>query len=446
MSAIPATTARGLDRLILNFTANAENWAEFPTIVSGRDCMLTDADGKEYVDGLGGLYTTQVGHGRPELAAAAERQIRELEYVPTWSLKHPRALELAARLDELAPGDQAWSSFFVNSGSEAVEAMLKICRQYHHAAGEAGRFKFISRHVAYHGVTMGALSLTGLPGIKGAFEPLPPGFLHVANTYQDPEGAAEAIAEAIENGPPECVAAVVLEPVQNGGGCLVPPPGYWQRVREICDHYGVLLVADATICAFGRIGTWFGVERFEAAPDVITFAKGLTSGYIPMGGVLVSQPVREALDSQDMFLMGSTFGGHPVAAAVALENLAIIEREDLLANVCAHERSFGDGLRQVASEHQILKDVRGLGYFWAIELDPTWADGRPLEGADYDRLFKHDLFARLLDLGLICRVDDRDSPVLQFSPPLTAGPEIIDRIVGIVAQVVGELERELGYR
>lgn len=436
---------RGLDRLMLNFTSNREDWSQFPSIVSGRGCLLRDADGKQYIDALGGLYTTQVGHGRAELAEAASRQIRQLEYTPAWSLHHPRAVELAARLDELAPGDDRWSSFFVNSGSEAVEAMLKICRQYHHAQGQPERSRFISRDVAYHGVTMGALALSGLPGISDAFEPLPQGFLHVANTQQDPEGAAAAIAAAIEAAPADSVAAVVLEPVQNGGGCLVPPPGYWSSVRETCDRYGVLLVADATICAFGRLGTWFGVERFEALPDVITFAKGLTSGYIPMGGVLVSARVREALDTQEMFLMGSTFGGHPVAAAVALENLAIIEREDLLGNVRANEGAFGDALRALAAAHPAVTEVRGMGYFWAIELAPLWADGRPVEGDDYDRIFKHDLFHRLLDLGLICRVDDRDSPVLMFSPPLTADRELIERITAITGEVVAGLERSLGH-
>jgi adenosylmethionine-8-amino-7-oxononanoate aminotransferase len=272
-----------------------------------------------------------------------------------------------------------------------------------------------------------------------------PWFLHVPNTNQDPDGAADAIRAAIEAGPPQAVAAVVLEPVQNGGGCLVPPEDYWPQVREICDEYGVLLVADSTICAFGRVGSWFGTERFGAEPDIITFAKGLTSGYIPMGGVIVSDRVREALDSQSMYLHGATFGGHPVAAAVALTNIAIIEREGLIDNVLALENVFGDALRQMAESHPIVIDVRGIGFFWAIELQPAWPDGRPLSEEDYRRYFKDDLYHRLVDLGLLCRFDDRDSPVIQLAPALIADADVLARIVDIVAVAVSDLERALGY-
>jgi adenosylmethionine-8-amino-7-oxononanoate aminotransferase len=216
-------------------------------------------------------------------------------------------------------------------------------------------------------------------------------------------------------------------------------------VREICDEYGVLLVADATICAFGRLGTWFGVERFDVVPDIITFAKGLTSGYLPMGGLLISDKVREALDSQVMFLHGSTFGGHATTAAVALENLSIIEREGLLKHVRENEETFGSILRDLASRHPMIGEVRGMGFFWAFDIDPTWADGRPLEGEDYQQKLKLGLHHRLIELGMICRVDDRDSPVMQFSPPLVADVSVMKEIAAISDQAMGELERDLGY-
>ena len=308
----------GVDNLMLHFTPYAEDWSKLPVMVSGDGCYVTDDQGKSYLDGIGGLFTTQVGYGRSEIAEAAAKQMKELGFFPNWSFQHPRSLELAAKIAEIAPGDLA-SSFFVSSGSEAVESAIKLARQYHKANGEAERYKFITRKIAYHGTTMGALSATGIPAFKTPFEPLMSGFTHVPNTHQDPEGAADAIEEAIEFASPETVAAVMLEPIQNGGGCLVPPPEYWTRAREICDKYGVLLISDAVICAFGRLGTWFGIERFNTVPDITTFAKGVTSGYCPMGGIVMSERVSSVLRSNTpMFSHGSTFGGHPVAAAVAL--------------------------------------------------------------------------------------------------------------------------------
>ncbi|HET7273109.1 MAG TPA: aminotransferase class III-fold pyridoxal phosphate-dependent enzyme, partial [Rubrobacter sp.] len=338
------TPLQGVENLMLHFTPYSEDWSKLPVIVSGEGCYVTDDKGNSYIDGLAGLFTTQVGHGRSELAEVAARQMKELGFFPNWSMHHPRSLELAARISEIAPGDLS-STFFVSSGSEAVETVIKLARQYHKANGEAERYKVISRKIAYHGTTMGALSVTGLPTFKAPFEPLLQGFYHVPNTQQDPEGAADAIEEAIEFGPPETVAAVILEPVQNAGGCLVPPPDYWKRVREICDRHGVLLVSDAVICAFGRLGEWFGIERFDVVPDMTSFAKGVTSGYLPMGGVVVNEKISSTLRSRaSMFMHGSTFGGHPVSSAVAIENINIIEREGLLQNVHDLEGHFGDEL------------------------------------------------------------------------------------------------------
>ena len=440
------TRRGGVDNLMLHFTPYGEDWAKLPVIVSGEGCYVTDDGGRSYIDGLAGLFTTQVGHGRTELADAAHKQMKELGFFPNWSFQHPRSLELAEKISQIAPGDLN-SSFFVSSGSEAVETVIKLARQYHKTNGEPGRYKIISRDVAYHGTTMGALSVTGLPSFKAPFEPLPVGFYHVANTQQDPAGAAEAIDRMIRAEGPELVAAVILEPVQNAGGCLVPPPDYWKRVREICDEHGVLLVSDAVICAFGRLGEWFGIERFDVVPDMTSFAKGVTSGYSPMGGVVVNDHIASTLkDNAPMFMHGSTFGGHPVSSAVALENINIIERERLLQNVHDLEGHFGDELRRVAAEHPVVKEVRGMGFFWAVEVNPERADGTPLTGDEYQRYFKGVVSRKLLEGGLICRFDDKEDPVIQFSPALVADREILSRIAEITSDALTELERQLGYR
>jgi adenosylmethionine-8-amino-7-oxononanoate aminotransferase len=441
-----STPLAGVENLMLNFTPYAEDWSKLPVIVSGEGCYVTDYKGNRYLDGLAGLFTTQVGHGRAELAEAASTQMKELSFFPNWSFQHPRSLELAAKIAKIAPGDLN-SSFFVSSGSEAVETVIKLARQYHKANGEATRYKIISRKIAYHGTTMGALSVTGLPSFKAPFEPLLQGFMHVPNTQQDPEGAADAIEEAIEFGPPETVAAVILEPVQNAGGCLVPPPDYWRRVREICDRHGVLLAADAVITAFGRLGEWFGIERFDVVPDMMSLAKGLTSGYLPIGGVVVNEKIIETLrKNAPMFMHGSTFGGHPVSSAVALENIRIIEREKLLENVHNLEGYFEDELSRMAEDHPIVKEIRGMGFFGAVDLTPERADGTPLEGDEYQRYFKDVVSHELLKGGLICRFDDKDEPVIQYSPALVADREVLGRIAEITDGALTELERELGYR
>jgi len=441
-----STSLAGVDNLMLHFTPYSEDWSKLPVIVSGEGCYVTDDRGHSYLDGLAGLFTTQVGNGRAVLAEAAASQMKELGFFPNWSFQHPRSLELAAKIAEIAPGDLN-STFFVSSGSEAVETVIKLARQYHKANGEPGRYKIISRKVAYHGTTMGALSATGLPDYKAPFEPLLQGFDHVKNTQQDPEGAADAIEEAIEFGPPEAVAAVILEPVQNGGGCLVPPPDYWKRVREICDRHGVLLVSDAVICAFGRLGEWFGIERFGVVPDMTSFAKGVTSGYLPMGGVVVNDKIASTLKGKEsMFMHGSTFGGHPVCSAVALENIKIMERENLLQNVRDLEGHFRDELRRMAADHPVVKEVRGMGFFWGVEIRAQWPDGTPITGRDYQEYFKGVLPRSLLKNGLICRFDDKEDPVIQFSPALTSDRETLSRIAEITGQALSELEGEIGRR
>ena len=430
---------------MLHFTPYAEDWSKLPVIVSGEGCYVTDDRGNEYIDGLAGLFTTQVGNGRSELADAAAAQMKELGFFPNWSMHHPRSLELAKKISGIAP-EGLDASFFVSSGSEAVETTIKLARQYHKANGEAERYKFITRKAAYHGTTLGALSATGIPAFKAPFEPLPGGFHHVPNT-QNPGGAAEAIEEAIEFASPETVAAVILEPVQNGGGCLVPPSGYWKRVREICDRHGVLLVSDAVICAFGRLGEWFGIERFDVVPDMTTFAKGVTSGYSPMGGVVVGEKISGTLrEHAPMFSHGSTFGGHPVSAAVALENIAIIEREKLLENVHNLEGHFEGELRRMAEDHPIVKEVRGMGFFWGVEIKTEWPDGTPIKGEEYQKHFKGVLGRKLAERGLICRVDDKEEMVIQYAPALVADRQVLGSIAEITDAALTDLEKEIRHR
>jgi hypothetical protein len=422
--------------------------SDVPVIVRGEGQYVYDARGKRYLDGLAGLFVSQIGHGRKEVAEAAARQGSELAYFPLWSYANPRAIELGQRLADLAPGDlnRVW---FTTSGSEAVESAWKLAKQYFKAIGQPARYKVLSRDIAYHGTSMGALAITGLPAIKEPFEPLPPGGVRVPNTnfYRAPAfvaddvtafgaWAADEIERAILREGPESVAAVFLEPVQNSGGCFPPPPGYFQRVREICDRHGVLLVSDEVICAFGRLGYYFGSERYGYQPDVITFAKGVTSGYSPLGGMLASDRLMEPFaEGASTFLHGITFGGHPVSCAVALANLDVFEKEDLLGNVRANEAAFRATLEKLL-DLPIVGDVRGAGYFYGIELVKDKATRETFDDDESERLLRGFLSHALFDAGLICRADDRGDPVIQLSPPLTCTQEHFNEMEQILRSVL----------
>jgi adenosylmethionine-8-amino-7-oxononanoate aminotransferase len=435
----------------LHFTRmSAYDDSEVPVIVRGEGAYVYDNHGKRYLDGLAGLFVSQVGHGRTELAEAAATQASQLAYFPLWSYAHPRAVELAARLAELAPGDLN-RVFFTTSGSEAVESAWKLAKQYFKLIGEPTRYKVLSRDIAYHGTSMGALAVTGLADIKPPFEPLPPGGVRVPNTnfYRAPEfvahdrtefgaWAADEIERAILREGPESVAAVFLEPVQNSGGCFPPPPGYFQRVRSICDKYGVLLVSDEVICAFGRLGYYFGSERYDYQPDIITFAKGLTSGYSPLGGMLVRDCLMDPfLKGTNTFLHGVTFAGHPVSSAVALANLDVFEKEDLLGNVRANEAGFRATLEKL-TDLPIVGEVRGAGYFYGIELVKDKATRETFDDDESERLLRGFLSHALFDAGLICRADDRGDPVIQLSPPLICTQEHFDEIEQILRDTLTE--------
>jgi adenosylmethionine-8-amino-7-oxononanoate aminotransferase len=454
MTAFDATDAAqeaAKRNLWLHFTRmSAYENSDVPVIVRGSGAYIFDQHGRRYLDGLSGLFVSQVGHGRLELAEAGARQAAELAYFPLWSYAHPKAIELAARLADLAPGPLN-RVFFTTSGSEAVESAWKLAKQYFKLTGQPGRYKVISRDIAYHGTSMGALSVTGLADIKHPFEPLLPGGVRVPNTnfYRAPDflagdeeefgrWAADEIERAILREGPQSVAAVYLEPVQNSGGCFPPPPGYFQRVRDICDRHGVLLVSDEVICAFGRLGYYFGSQRYAYQPDIITFAKGVTSGYSPLGGMLVSDALMEPFSSGTAtFLHGITFAGHPVSAAVALANLDIFEKEDLLGNVRANEAAFRATLEKLY-DLPIVGDIRGAGYFYGIEMVKDKVTRETFTDEESERLLRGFLSQALFDAGLVCRADDRGDPVIQLAPPLICGQEHFDEIEAILRAVLTE--------
>ncbi len=421
-----------------------------PVITRGEGVRIFDDRGRSYLDGLSGLFVVQVGHGRAELAEAAARQATDLAYFPVWGYATPPAIELAERLAAYAPGDLN-RVFFTTGGGEAVESAWKLAKQYFKIIGKPLKHKVISRSVAYHGTPQGALAITGVPALKQMFEPLVPGGFRVPNTniYRADDDlasnpkrfgrwAADRIAEAIEFEGPETVAAVFLEPVQNAGGCFPPPPGYFERVREICDEYDVLLVSDEVICAFGRIGSMFACDDFGYVPDIITCAKGMTSGYSPIGAMIASDRLFEPFrDGTTTFPHGYTFGGHPVSAAVALANLDIFEREGLNDHVRRNAPAFRATLERLY-DLPIVGDVRGEGYFFAVELVKDQATKETFTRAESQRILRGFLTTALFDAGLYCRPDDRGDPVVQLAPPLISGQAEFDEIEQILRSVLAE--------
>ncbi len=429
-----------------------EEGAEVPVIVRGEGCYVYDEHGRRYLDGLSALYCVNIGHGRAELGEAAARQAKELGFYTNWSYAHPRSIELAARIAGLTPGNLN-RVFFTSGGSESVESAWKLAKSYYLARGEPRRHKIISRFLAYHGTSMGALTATGLPALREPFEPLTPGGRHAANTNsyrwkedRDPLWAADSIEEAILFEGPATVAAVILEPVQNGGGCFVPQDGYFERVREICDRYGVLLISDEVICSWGRIGHLFGCERYEYVPDMITTAKGISSAYAPLGAVIAGDHIAEPfLHGKEIFNHGFTFAGHPMACAVGLANIDVIEREELCARVRTNEGALRATLESLR-DLPIVGDVRGAGYFQAIELVKDQETKETFNHEEAEQLLRGFLSGELYRRGLICRTDDRGDPIVQLSPPLIAGEEQFEEIEAVLRPVLSEAsERVAGW-
>jgi adenosylmethionine-8-amino-7-oxononanoate aminotransferase len=464
------------EHLWLHFTRmGAFDTADVPIIVRGDGCYLEDANGKRYLDALAGLFSVNIGYGfGEEMGEAAAAQMRELPFYTNWSYAHPRAIELAEEVASITPGDLN-RLFFVSGGSEAIESVWKLARQYYEARGEQRlraaiapsgdnaptrvdearaaqsprRWKAISRHLAYHGTTMGALSINGIPALRTPFEPLVPDVLHTRNTnrYHRPPDETEEeftaflledLENTIQKAGPTTVAVVIMEPVQNAGGAFLPPEGYWRGVRELCDRYDILLCADEVITGFGRVGAWFGSERYDVRPDLMTIAKGLSSSYASIGAVVASDRVMEPfMQGASMYTHGITFGGHPVASAVALKNIEIMKREQIVEHVAATQDTFRATLEQLL-ELPIVGDVRGTGFFYALELVKDKNTRTTFDDDECETLLRQFLSPRLFERGLICRADDRGDPVVQISPPLVAGQEEFDRIVSILGDVLAE--------
>jgi adenosylmethionine-8-amino-7-oxononanoate aminotransferase len=438
------TAAR--EHLWLHFTRM--HGYEPPVIVRGEGCYLWDDEGRRYLDALAGLFSVNIGYSYgDEIGQAALEQMRELPFYTNWSYAHPRAIELAQEIARRAP-EGLRRAFFVSGGSEAVESAWKLARQYHAARGER-RWKAIARRTAYHGTTMGALSINGIPALRAPFEPLVPDVVHVRNTnryHRPPEETEEQFTrfllddldEAIQQAGPETVAMVIFEPVQNAGGSFTPPEGYFQGVREICDRYGILLCADEVITGFGRTGEWFASIKYDIRPDLITSAKGLSSSYFSIGAVLVADRVYDVFGAEKaMFAHGITFGGHPVGCAVALKNIEIMERDGIVDHVRDTQESFRAQLATLL-ELDIVGDLRGTGYLWALELVKDKETRETFTDEESEVLLRGFLSPRLFERGLICRADDRGDPVVQISPPLVAGQEEIAEIVGILGEVLTE--------
>lgn len=425
---------------------------DIPVIARGEGCHVWDENGRRYFDGLSALFCVNIGHGRADIAQAGADQAKELGFFTNWSYAHPRAIELATRIAGLAPGDLN-RVFFTSGGSEAVESAIKVVRQFHKLTGHPNKTKVIAREVAYHGTSLGALAATGITALRAPYEPFMPGGCHVPNTnlYRlkpgyGAETLAEAVKERIEFEGPETVGAVIMEPVQNAGGCFTPPDGYWQRVREICDEYDVLLISDEVICSWGRLGEWFGAQRYGYQPDIITTAKGITSAYAPMGAMIVSDRVAEPfMEGHASFMHGFTFAGHPMCCAVALANIDALQSEGVLENVRAHEPAFTDMLNSLR-DIPIVGDVRGAGYFHALELVKDRDTQESFDDDESEWLLRGFLSGELYRRGLICRADDRGDPVIQLSPPLIAGPAEFEEIESILRPTLEDAWRQVRQR
>ncbi len=429
-----------------------DTWAsEFPVFVRGEGSYLYDTTGQRHLDGLAGLFCVNMGHGRADIAQASADQVGTLAYASNWGSAHVPAIEAATLIAELAPGDLA-TTFFVNSGSEAVETALKFARQYHRSQGAPERTKIISREMAYHGTTMGALSVTQLPRIKDPFGPLLPGIRSVPNTLGfvgdcGPATELDCITEIeaviLEEGP-ETIAAVFAEPVQNGRGALVAPDGYWPALRALCDKYGILLVSDEVICSFGRLGHWFGHGVTGVVPDMITFAKGSTSGYAPLGGMIVREKlVTELYDSPlgGSFTHGATWGGHPVSTAVAVANINAMRDEKVLDNVATEGPKLQEALNSLKDAHRSVKDVRGAGFFYAIEIMADSHSGRELTDTESLKVLREVLPEAFRRTNVILRGDDRGATMLMISPPLVADQQVLSELLHGVDAMLTDVEK-----
>ncbi|HXT70559.1 MAG TPA: aspartate aminotransferase family protein [Vicinamibacterales bacterium] len=421
--------------------------------VEGHGAIIKDADGREYIDGLSGLWNVNVGHGRRELAEAASAQMSTLAYASSYAgSTNYRAIELAEKLSALTyPSINAF--YFASGGAEATDTSIKTARFYWKATGKPEKVKVISRLRGYHGVTMAAMSATGLPAYWPMFEPRMPGFAHIdaPDPYRfvspDPAqsigvAAANQLEAAILRENADTVAAFIAEPVQGAGGVIIPPPDYFARIREICDRYDVLFISDEVITGFGRTGRWFGLEHYGVEPDILQFAKGITSGYVPLGGIGVSDRVRDVLNTvspAQRWMHAYTYSGHPTCCAVALRNIRIIEDERLVERVRSIGARFQAALESLRSVDGV-GDVRAQGLMGAVEVvaDRTSKALHPAAAQVTQRLTD-----ALLDRGLYTRVA---MDCICLAPPFVVSEDEIDRIVAIIADAIPAVLSRHGSR
>lgn len=415
---------------------------------SAKGSTLTDIHGKEYLDGIAGLWVVNAGHGRAEIAEAMAEQAKKLAYVSSVNFTNEPTSHLAHKLAEITPGDLS-RSYFVSGGSEAVETALKIAKQVQAMRGFPRRYKVIARRGSYHGMTHGAMSLTATREEKW-FGPFMYGVSHVPapNRYRNDFGlegeegdimAAKYVEQEIINQGPESVAAVIGEPISSAAGIHVPSPKYWQLLREICDRHGVILIADEVINGFGRTGTMFCMEQMGVVPDIMTIAKGLTSGYMPMGAAIASPKIFAEFENQPEVAMGHllTFGGHAVAAAAALKNIEILEEENLIERGAEMGTYLREQLEQLRS-HPSVGDVRGAGLLQGIEVVKNKEHKTPLDKKDK---FCVELGKKVFEKGLVTRTWN----IVHFAPPLVVTKDEIDRMVAIVDEALTETEREFAH-
>ena len=435
--AVDAFIERGLDHLWIH-TQQYNDLAKpdgFVVVAGGEGIWLTDIRGRPFIDAMSGLWVVAVGHGRSELAQVAAEQMAELAYANPFAYATRPAVDLAARLAELSP-ESLTRSYFVNSGSDAVETAIRMAKQYHYNLGDQKRFKVISRHGSYHGMTQGALSVNGSGYVnRTPFEPLVPGSLKVPNvscsrcpfekTYPDCDVfCARSVRQLIESERADTIAAVIAEPISTANGCHVPPVEYWSTMRALCDEFGILLIADEVIDGFGRTGRWFASEHFDLQPDLMTIAKGLTSGYQPLAGVLASQKVADAFlgSTAEAFVGGITFGAHPVGCAVALANIDIIEREGLVERSETVGGYLGEQLDALVERNPRVRATRGIGLMRVLDLEP--ADG-----------LAESVPAALRANGILAR----GGASIQVAPPLVISESEVDELVDRLAAAVSSL-------
>jgi adenosylmethionine-8-amino-7-oxononanoate aminotransferase len=421
-------------------------------LVKGEGTTVWDDQGKSYLDLLAGIYSVNAGYGQRRIVEAMMAQLEQLPFVNPFDFASVPAAVLADRLADLAPVGGDARVFFTSGGSESVESALKLAKQYQQERGFVNRFKTISRRGAYHGTTIGALSVNGLTGVRKQFGPLVPGARHapMSHRYRCPYCANEPacnlfcfdeIERLVEFEGPDQVAAIITEPVQNAGGCI--PPGsmdYFKKIRKLCDQTGILMIMDEVICGFGRLGELFGSTYFGVEPDMITTAKGITSSYSPLGAVLVRKSVADAFENGPGFMHGLTFGGHPVSCAAALANLDIMLEEDLPGRAKSMGAYLRTELEAAFANHPNVGDIRGAGLFLGVELVKNKATKE--SPAEPDLL--HSLTDRMREEGLILRNDDRGDPTTQLCPPLVITKEECDRTVDILRRTFDEFGRKLG--